>query len=318
MARKTRKLFRRAKEALEKQEQKSVEMHYRARSFSDSLRAELRELIVHGFSVEAATDVINENPEAAEHVSPLAVQEMVSSDQRLPADRMAYLTAATDAVIEDLGGGNVGDRRMAETVVRLGLLHLHDNHQSLSVQQALLRRQQMRNASEQHMMIVARRLMFAAQARAKKQETELMKARGEYINVQTAELKQAVHKFEKKRNVTPETIREIRETYGLINDNIQTLVATPVVVERLLPPAPEDALDAEVVNEKTGRPLDPQAEIQRQMLERAREMASEEASAGGAVECGSEAPALEPGPQQQIGSSGPGGGSGVLGEKGGS
>jgi len=258
--------------------QADVRSVYRAERIPPEIAAMMRELIIQGATAEEAARLINQDPELPVDISPLAAREFAKRDRFLPADRAKWITEVVESIGERMGiprGQEEEEKspedRYVSAVIMTGVMHLYEADDQPTINQALLRRQQRENASHQHQMIVARRRMFAAQAKSCQQETKLMSAREKFINAQTVELRQAVHKFEKKRSVTPDTIREIRETYGLISDTVQTLVATPITVARQLPPAPDDALDAEIVDETTGRLLDPQAELERQNLARVRQ-----------------------------------------------
>jgi len=251
---------------------KGYRIFHNAASFPGELRSRLRELLVEGFTVQSATRYINQDPDARWGVKEAAAEEFARSDKQLPAERVAYMAETTEAIITGLGGGQEGDNRYARAVIRTGLLHLHEGDTSLTMNQALLQRRQMEIIYEQRAHINAKRRLLVEQAKVRQEESKLIKAREIFIQVQTTELRQAVHKFEKKRNITPETIREIREVYGLIHDNVAQLNATPVVVERALP-AKGEVEDDDPIYYPSDHPLiDPQAEIQKHMIERARMM----------------------------------------------
>lgn len=222
----------------------------------------------------SATRFINDDPESEGNVTEGSVQQFTQSDTALPADRAAYVTQMTEAIGARLGGGREpetrsGEERFIHAVVMTGLLHLHTGDDSITVHQALTHRKQLENLSEQRTMIVAKRRSLAADAALRTQQTKLIKSRDQFIQAQTVELRQAVHKFEKKRNITPETIREIRGVYGLIAENVAQLNASPIVVEARPVPGDQADDDSEIQTVDLSGLVDPQTEIERQYTERA-------------------------------------------------
>lgn len=248
-------------------------IYYRAQSFPDELRSRLRELLVEGFTVEGAARYINQDPKSKCRVKEAAAEEFARSDKQLPAQRATYLVETTEAIGAMLGGGNEGERRFINAVVMTGLTHLHEGDKSLTVNQALIQRRQLENLSEQRVLTVAKRRAIVAAAEVRKEEKKLVKARVDYIDAQTGNLRRLVLKWEKKRNITPETIHEIREVYGLIADNVAQFNATPIVLEAQ-PAASEPAENDSDLQQgpHLANIVDPQAEIQRQITERARLM----------------------------------------------
>ncbi len=248
-------------------------IYYRAQSFPDELRSRLHELLVEGFTVEGAAHYINQDPKSSCRVKEAAVEEFARSDKQLPAQRATYLVETTEAIGATLGGGNEGERRFINAVLMTGLTHLHEGDKSLTVNQALIQRRQLETLTEQRVLAVAKRRAILAAAEVRKEEKKLVKARTDYIDAQTGNLRRLVVKWEKKRNITPETIREIREVYGLIADNVAQFNATPIVLEA------QPAASEPVENDSDLQPdpylanvVNPQAEIQRQFTERARLM----------------------------------------------
>lgn len=112
------------------------------------IRAALRDLLVHGATLQTATNILNQREDCGATME--AVQEFSFSDPQLPTDRTKYLVDTTERIAAALGGADTGEARFVKAVIMSGLVHFDESDDSLTVNQALLHKKEVENLAQKN------------------------------------------------------------------------------------------------------------------------------------------------------------------------
>ncbi len=221
----------------------------------EAMAQALRELIVQGASPEFAADELNKRkdwdgpPKAEAHsihpvVHPVitlpAVQQYCRADLDLQRERAHYLVQTSEAITRSLSEtGNLeeGDSRYVHAVVMTGLTKINQGDSSLSTKEAIKARDEALNLQLKNRLL---RLQVQDGVRREaylKAQKDLNLAKKCFVQAQTRELRDVVRKLAKKKNLTPETLQKIQETYGILAHNVAGTGLGPSVEELQALPA---------------------------------------------------------------------------------
>lgn len=224
----------------------------------------MREMIVQGASPEFATDEVNKRKdwdgklrEETHSIHPVvhpvitlpAVQQYCRADRDLQCERAHYLVQSAEAITRSLSeSGNLeqGESRYVHAVVMTGLARINQADSSLSTKEAIKARDEALNLQLKNRLM---RLQVQDGVRREaylKAQKELNLAKKCFVQAQTRELRDVVRKLAKKKNLTPETLQKIQETYGILAHNVaETTLGQSVEELQALPagspPEPEAA-----------------------------------------------------------------------------
>ena len=230
----------------------------------EAMAQALREMIVQGASPEFATDEVNKRndwdgaPMAEKHcphpvVHPVitlpAVQQYCRADLDLQRERAHYLVQSAEAITSSLSNsGNVeeGDSRFVHAVVMTGLTKINDGDSSLSTKEAIKARDEALNLQLKNRLLKLKVQDGVRRKAYLKAQEELSLAKTLFVCEQTRELENVVRKLANRKNLTPETLQKIQETYGILAQNVAGATLGPSVEELQTlpagaPPEPEAA-----------------------------------------------------------------------------
>jgi hypothetical protein len=273
----------------EKQPEPELKEIQQAALLPEAMRPELRELLVQGATIEGAAQSVNarvwDDPalkpsgqRVRYNVTCDAIREYYNADRELQCARAQYLVEGTEAITRSLSKtGNLkeGEARYIEAVVMTGLARINDKDAPLSIKDSLRARAE-RDVLELKIRLAKLKAAETMWHRAyEKSQKALLDQKKEFVFEQTVKLRDMMRKLEKKKNLTPETIRKIQETYGILAENVAQATAGSTAAE------PEASLAASMSDSGDIDPepfffvnqddvVDPMEEVRRQLEEQSR------------------------------------------------
>ena len=230
----------------------------------EAMAQALREMIVQGASPEFAADEVNkrhdwDGPPKAEsrsthpvthpEITLPAVQQYCRADRDLQRERAHYLVQSAEAITSSLSeSGNLeeGDSRYVHAVVMTGLTKINQADSSLSTKEAIKARDEGLNLKLRNRLLRLRDMEAARRVSYTEAQRKLTDAKRNFVQAQTRELRKMVGKLAKSKNLTPDTLRKIQETYGILAQNVAETALGPSLEELQglpagPPPQPDEA-----------------------------------------------------------------------------
>jgi len=219
----------------EKSPQPAVKVLKQVRLLPEGMQMAIRELLVLGSTIESTVQSVNGRDDwdepAAEtggrpvhcHITRQAVQEFYAANPPVQRERAHYLVDNTESITRSLGkkgDAEDGEARYVQAVVMTGLTRLNDKDAPLSVKEAL------RARAELCVLYLKKKLAKLKETESmwhrayEKSQKALVEQRKEFVFEQTVKLRDMMRKLEKKKNLTPETLEKIQETYGILAEHV--------------------------------------------------------------------------------------------------
>jgi hypothetical protein len=153
---------------------------------------------------------------------------------------------STEAITRSLsktGDLKDGEARYIQAVVMTGLSRINEADTPLGVKEALRARAEL-GVLNLKIRLGKLKISETMWHRAyEKSQQALVEQKREFVCQQTAKLRDMMRKLEKKKNLTPETLRKIQETYGILAENVALATAAPTASE------PEASLAASMADD---------------------------------------------------------------------
>lgn len=183
------------------------------------IRPQLDELIIEGASLEGATAAINECPQFAVTLS--AVEHYVRSNIDLQRRRIQYIARTASAITEHVPGDpDTAEKQLINALIMAGLLKTNEKDASPFLNSMLLRRAELTNLHLRNKLMRWKEKENRLLKERLEAQAKLTRARTEFVEGQTAKLREFVRKLEKKKSITPETLEKIQAIYGLLSHSV--------------------------------------------------------------------------------------------------
>lgn len=192
---------------------------WRVGEIAPEVKAQLDELIIEGATLEGATSAINEGSKFSVALS--GVEHYVRSNIDLQRRRIQYIAHTTSAITEHVpGDADAVEKQLINALIMAGLLKINEKDASPFLNSMMLRRAEVTNLRLRNRLMRWKEKENRMLEKRLEAQTQLMRARTEFVEGQTAKLLEFVRKLEKKRSITPETLQKIQEIYGLLAQNV--------------------------------------------------------------------------------------------------
>ena len=216
------------------------------RLLPEPMQKAIRELLVQGATIEGAARSVNDREDWNEtsegntgkstryNVTCDAIQEYYNADRELPRARALSLVEGTEAITRSLSTtGDLidGEVRYVQAVVMTGLARINDTDAPLSVKDALRARAEMAVINLKIRLGKLKVSETMWHRAYEKSQTALLEQRKDFVFEQTVKLRDMMRKLEKKKNLTPETLQKIQETYGILAENVAMATAASTATE---------------------------------------------------------------------------------------